>query len=536
MADNIAEEIVERQERMKSDRGTLESHWQEISERMRPQDQYQFNSNPHLRAKGDKRTQRQFDATPELAVERFASVMESMLTPRNSQWHRLRPSDDALGKNRRVQLWFEEATRLLFKHRYAPTANFSGQNHENFLALGLYGTAAMFIDPLAESPGLRYRAAPISEMYFAENHQGLIDLAFRRFSLTARQIAQKFPKTVPESVMKMLETKPEEPLELIHAVMPNNEQDPTRIDFRGKPFRSAYVLVSERQLLQLGGYDNFPYAISRYVTAPGEVYGRSPAMTALPAVKTLNEQKRAVLKQGHRITDPVLLAHDDQTLDAFDLTPGAVNPGGVNAQGQRLVQALETGNLAAGIEMMNEERAIINDVFLVSLFQILTDNPQMTATEVLERTREKGMLLSPTMGRQQSEMLGPMIEREISLMANQGLLPEMPPELIEAEGEFTVIYDSPLSRAQRAEEASGLFRYMEWASLYTQNTGNPAPWDHIDVDAAAPEIMNIDAVPVKWQSSKDQILAIRAGREQRANEQQAIEAAPALAGLAKAGA
>ena len=44
--------------------------------------------------------------------------------------------------------------------------------------------------------------------------------------------------------------------------------------------------------------------------------------------------------------------------------------------------------------------------------------PQMTATEVIERTNEKGILLAPTIGRQQSEYLGPMIERELDRIAH----------------------------------------------------------------------------------------------------------------------
>jgi hypothetical protein len=51
----------------------------------------------------------------------------------------------------------------------------------------------------------------------------------------------------------------------------------------------------------------------------------------------------------------------------------------------------------------------------------------MTATEVLERTREKGALLAPTTGRQQSKALGPMIEGELEILARAGALPELPP-------------------------------------------------------------------------------------------------------------
>jgi len=66
--------------------------------------------------------------------------------------------------------------------------------------------------------------------------------------------------------------------------------------------------MEERVVLDEEGYQTFPYAISRYVVAPGELYGRSPAMLVLPSLKVLNEEKKTVLKQGQRVVDPVLLA------------------------------------------------------------------------------------------------------------------------------------------------------------------------------------------------------------------------------------
>ena len=60
---------------------------------------------------------------------------------------------------------------------------------------------------------------------------------------------------------------------------------------------------------------------------------------------------------------------------------------------------------------MTGQRAAVNDALYIRLFQILVQNPQMTATEVVERTNEKGILLAPTVGRQQSEYLGPLIDR-----------------------------------------------------------------------------------------------------------------------------
>ena len=257
-------------------------------------------------------------------------------------------------------------------------------------------------------------------------------------------------------------------------------------------------------------------------------------MDVLPSIKLLNEQKKTYLKQGHRAVDPVLLVHDDGILDTFSLQPGKANSGAVNRDGRPLVHTLPIGNIQAGKDMMDEERSVIKDNFLVTLFQILVESPQMTATEVMERTREKGILLAPTFGRQQSERLGPMIEREADVLAAQGLLPPMPQILREAGASFKIEYDSPLSRAQRAEEASGLMRTIESLIGVANATGDASALDHFNWDEITPDLSDINAVPVKWRNSMQQVQAIRQGKAEQAQQQQMIQAAPAAAAMMKA--
>ena len=116
-----------------------------------------------------------------------------------------------------------------------------------------------------------------------------------------------------------------------------------------------------------------------------------------------------------------------------------------------------TGNFPA----VTFDAEVINDAFLVTLFQILVDAPQMTATEAMLRAQEKGALLAPTMGRQQSEFLGPLIEREIDILSRAGALPPMPDALVKAGGMVEVEYQSPLNRAQRSEEGVAILRTLE---------------------------------------------------------------------------
>ena len=149
-----------------------------------------------------------------------------------------------------------------------------------------------------------------------------------------------------------------------------NQYDPERRDVKGMPWYSCFVSVTGKKTMSEGGYFTFPYAVNRYITTPGAVYGTSPAMFALPSIKLSNEIKKTLLKQGHRAADPVLLAHDDGVLDGFSVKPGFINPGGVTADGKPLVHALPTGDVSLGKDQQEEEKRVINDFFLVSLFQI----------------------------------------------------------------------------------------------------------------------------------------------------------------------
>lgn len=532
--ENLLEEIMSEYQFLVGDRGNFETHWREISERIAPNDKNQFLTRMHQTTTGEKRTQLLFDSTAAVALNRFAAILDSLLTPRNQTWHRLKASDPRLNKDRQVLLWFEDVNRLLFKYRYAPKANFSSQNQQNYRSLGAYGSGCVFVDELTMEPGLRYRNIHLGEIYFVENHQGLVDKAYRYFSMTARQAVQKWKDKVPALIR---ETKNQETMFwFIHCVKPREDMDPTRRDFKGMSYASYYVSESGRAFLSEGGFSTFPYAISRYEQAPGEVYGRSPAMDVLPAIKTLNEEKKTILRQGHRIVEPVLLAHDDGIVDTFSLKPGSINAGGVTADGRPLVHALPTGDLKIGKELMDDERKLINDAFLINLFQILTDTPTMSATECLERAKEKGILIAPTIGRQQSEYLGPMIEREIDVLAQQRIIPPMPQILREAKGEYHIQYDSPLSRSQRAEEAAGVQRTIESVLQVVNITQDPSPLDFFDWDTIVPEIADIQGVPYRWLKTMDAVNQIRQGRAQEKQINTAIQAAPGAAAVTKAGA
>jgi hypothetical protein len=535
---DLTQAHIQRLGALRQERSTWDSQWEEAAARASPVHVNRFTGQGALQPEGQKNTQQQFDGTTAAAAQKFGAVMESLVTPQNHLWHALKVMDKALKSKRAVRVFFDELSDLLYDYRYRPAANFVGNSQQVYHSLGVYGNGTLFIDQPDNAKGLRYKNIFLGETYFAENHAGVIDTLYRPFMLTARQAVQQFGAKVSEAVQSRAgesSQADQKNVEILHCVLPNPDFEPGDVMGPGAfPYLSIYIEVQTQTLLKQGGYDTFPYAIARYTQITGEVYGRGPAQYVLPSIKTLNEQKKTVLKQGHRAVDPVLLAHDDGKLASATLKAGKTVAGGVSKEGRALIQPLPAGNIAVGDKMMDMERVIIQDAFLISLFQILIDTPQMTATEVLERAREKGMLLAPTAGRLQSEFLGPLIEREITLLARQHLFPRMPQILIDAAVEYKVEYDNPMSRMARAEKAAGFMRALGTAGEYVKMTGDVEPLDHFNIDVAMPAVIEIFGSPAAWTRSAEEVLARRQARAQQAQEQQMIEAAPAMAGLMKA--
>lgn len=536
---DIVDRVMRRHAYLTSDRQNWESLYTQVAERVFPR--ADFFQQKTL-TQGDLRTEKIFDSTAVIALERFASALQSLAVPRQNTWHLLKPPTEGMDGDRDVQIYLEEVNKRLFHARYRPSANFATQAFEVFMSLGAFGTGPIYVDE-DKGRGLRYRALHLSEAFIGEDHAGRVDTVHRVFELTARQMLQAFdPKHVPEKARRAAEKGDEaSKFEIVHCVSPNKERIAGRYDAAGMAWASYYVCASERCLLAekgrdpIGGYRTMPYMVPRYVTGPRETYGRSPAMTALADIKGVNEMSKTMLRAGQLHVAPPLLLPDDDSMQAFNLRSHALNRGFMSADGRPLVGQLQPqGNLPIGLEMVEDRRRVINDSFLVTLFQILVDQPgNMTATEIMQRAQEKGQLLGPVIDRLQTELLGPLIEREIDILAMAGEFDDLePPEiLMEAGGELRIEYDAPINRLQRAEGAVAVLRTVEAIAPLAQI--DPSVLDAIDPDEALKVLAHANGMPPKVMRSPEDIAALRDQRAQQQQAQQLIQALPAGAKAAR---
>lgn len=524
MAD--VEAILRRFEQAKSRRANWETTWQEIGDRVWP-------SMAHFDTKridGAKRTEFMFDSTASLALMKFSAALESFSFPRNAIWHDLTVTDATLKKSIPVKRYLEAVRDLLFSVRYSPLANFQGQANEVLTSYGCFGTGAMFVDDDIRRRVIRYKSLPLASTYVLENQHGIVDTVFRCIPRSARQLVQEFGEdALPDTVKAKLQKDIDDPcFELIHYVGPREDYSPSKVGRLAMPWASCYVLADPKAELSEGGYASWPFGLARFLTSSGEVYGRSPAWLALSNIKVLNEQKKTVLKAGHMQTNPPLLAAEDGVLSAFSMQPGYLNFGALTSNGEPLVKPLITqARVDIGLEMMDKEREIIASGFLLDVFQVLVENPSMTATQTLELLNERANIIAPLIGRLQGEMLGNMIDREIQILADAQQLPEMPPELIEAQGEYRIEFTGPMNRAMRAGDGAAIVRTLESAIPLAQV--DPSALDSIKVPEAVAELAEINGMPARLRRSEQEIAAMKQGRAQQSQAAALLDAAPAVA-------
>lgn len=523
--------LLKRHEQFVSTRGNFDTLWQESAERVF----WRMADFGTKMAQGQKRDQKSFDSTAARALGRFAAAMEAMLTPRSQRWHALASPDTVINDIPEVRAYFQHVTDILFTHRNHERANFASQNHEAFLSMGAFGNGVMYViqDPIRR--GILYRSCHLADCYFAEDAHGRIDLMHRVIRMTGRAALKEWGNQLPERTRAKAMEKPFEEFEFLHIVEPNEEMDARRADWRGMPYSSIYLSLTDKEIVARGGFRTFPYMVARYVNAPREVYARGPAQLVLSDIKMLDEIWKTMIRAAHKAVDPPLAIFEDGSMTKLSQVPGSLTRGGVDSMGRKLFHSIGgEGRFDVGVELIQERKGAIKDAFLENLWMILVENPRMTATEVLERVREKGELLAPTIGRQQSEYLGPMIERELDLLTRMGYVPPMPAALEDLEGEYKVAYDSPLNRAELAQESLSLARTLEIVGPALQVSENPQrEFRRVNMDLAVSGVARNSGMPEGWLRSDEELAAMDQAEQEAERIAAVSQVLPAAAQASK---
>ena len=515
---DLTKGLLSRFDRLQGQRENWETHWQEVADYMQPRKA----DVTKRRARGDKRMEQVFDSSPIQAVELLAASLHGMLTNPSTPWFTLRFKDEEIENDDEAKLWLEASTDAMYTA--FNRSNFQQEIFELYHDLITFGTAAMFIEE-DDDDIIKFSTRHINEVFIAENDKGRIDTIYRKFKISARAAIQKFGEAVSADVQTKAKKDPYEEIEILHAVYPRADFNPKKKDKANMPFESVYMEFKNGNELSVGGFREFPFVVPRYLKASNEIYGRSPAMTALPDVKMLNEMSKTTIKAAQKQVDPPLLVPDDGFL-----LPVRTVPGGLNFYRSGTRDRIEPLNIGAnnplGLNMEQQRRESIRAVFYVNQL-MMQQGPQMTATEVIQRNEEKMRLLGPVLGRLQSELLKPLIDRVFAVLLRNNMLPQAPDFLSGRDVEIE--YVSPLAKAQKSTELQSIMRAVEILG----SLANVAPvFDYVNFDNLVKHLADIVGVPQKILKTQSQV---NAERQQQAQQQEQMQQMQQLQQVAKAG-
>ncbi len=428
-----AKELVNRYQAAKKRRDEWANLWDDCYDYALPQ-RGGFSGDMPI---GKERTNKVYDATAMDAADQLAASLLGNLTPIWSGWFGLKPGPDlSPAEADALAPVLEKAAKTIQAH--FDRSNFAVEIHQCYLDLVVGGTAALSFEEaeVGTFSAFKFNAVPLSQIVLEEGINGYLDGGFRTIPMTFEQLTSRYPfAEIPSDIIKQASKDPQSRFDVLECVVPNQ-----------LVYDYMAVLADDLEnpvILKSGTFNQSPIVAFRWLKSPGEIYGRSPVMKALPDIKTANKVVELILKNASIAVTGIWQADDDGVLNPanIELTPGSIIPKAVGSKG---LQPLDMpGRFDVSQLMLERLQSSIRHAMLTDKLAPVM-GARMSATEVLERSAEMSLILGATYGRLQSELLTPLIQRAFAILKRRGEIPD-----IALDGRLVAVdYRSPLARAQ----------------------------------------------------------------------------------------
>lgn len=541
----VCDDVITRVAQLSADRAGFEAVWDQVdavaATHTNPLSGYNragLGTTPSIPVAA-QRSKKLYDSTGLNAVDRLASGIEALVIPQSEYWHGLKTTDIKRRKlSQREQQWLEDQRNLMFEVRYDADSGWVNASQSAIRGCISHGTGLIWTEEGWDRHALiDYRYLPLRESYGTQDHRGVMNAYYRYYQLTAEQAVGKFGEKASPKVKQFAQnaSTKDQRFTFIHAIEQKGAFN--RIG-DGAKFNSLHIEVEAKHVCKEASFHEFPVIDFRWLSdgVATSFWGEGPVMKCLADIQSLQVMGRNELIAGEQSVKPPMLVANAGVINRPNQSPGAVNLGGLNAQGQELIKPMFPGQrLDFHTMVLEAKRNHVKESMYLNLFALLVQNPQMSATEALIRANEKGELLGPAGSRLQ-QSLSRMIERELNILIRKGLYDQqsyyaVPPTF---QGKEVVPQMSgPLDRLRRAKEGEGIMRVLEVVAPLAQ--ADPSVVDEIDTTATIRELRDIFGAPVSMLRDPEQVAQIKAQRAQAQAQAQNAAAAKDMAAASKQG-
>jgi hypothetical protein len=293
------------------------------------------------------------------------------------------------------------------------------------------------------------------------------------------------------------------------------------------PFESLFVAVKDQEVIDEGGFEDIAFQVPRWLKSSTEKYGRGIGTELLPHTRMLQNIKADLNETSGKYARPPL-----EVLESFegevDMSDDALNY--VAEMGS--IKAIERdarGNPIITDKFLEMERQVTRDAYFSSAFSPITGltGDRRNMLEIRQRVLESFKKIGSPIGRIQSELFTPTIERVVGLLLVNRKLPEPPPEL---QGQdFKVEYIGALSLALQSSEVEAA---QQWIGVIAEiEQIEPGAKDHVNFGETIRRMGRTFGVNEEDIASLEEVKVKREKRAKAIAEQKQLEAT-AIAGQA----
>ena len=238
----------QRDERLRAtlelERTSFIAHWRDLSDYILPRRSRFTVTDVN---KGDRRNLKIIDSSATLAARTLRSGMMAGVTSPSRPWFRLTTAEPGLAEMGQVKAWLHLVTQRM--EDVFRRSNLYNSLPVMYGDLGVFGTAAMYVEEDFTGDVIRTMPFPIGSYMMGLNERMVVDVLVREFQMTVRQIVQTFfveraqiawERGSPYIKDLWERGEKEQWVQVVHVIQPNDEYDPDRLGSQFKRYRSCY--------------------------------------------------------------------------------------------------------------------------------------------------------------------------------------------------------------------------------------------------------------------------------------------------------
>jgi hypothetical protein len=457
-----------------------------------------------------------YDTTAANAATDLLTNIMNFLVPQNRAWASIQLRTQQLQRTLGSQFAVDLNTwnQTLFDH--FSRSNFYLAASEAMLdsIVGGTGALAVYDDPM--KPDISYFAVPLNQLYFLENHAGVVDVIFRCFHISNRDCLELYPNA-PQNLIRMWNNAPTDSTEIVESCVPQNGE-----------FSHCFYVKSNWILLEERTLPFPPIVVWRWEKTLGEIWGESPIKIALPNIRTANIMVRDMLTSSNFAALPLMWSRDLGLPE--EQLKKQYQPGGFIVSDEKPEPINMGQNLSVNQLMLESERAIIRKLLFDMPFpQNPNQNTYMTATEVNVRREMFYRSIGQPALRLLREFLQPLTEQVVFRLVQRGEILLPPPEVVLSLGDeaiqtptdlFRVDVNAAIQRALKAAEANQALQSYQNLVAVTQDPNIVNK--HIDVDGMIRKVLEGFSFPPELIRTPQQVKQIEQAQQQAQMQQAAL--------------